>query len=82
MGDRHITKPIPIQDSRTQKNENIIYVWSGTGTHDPNVRLVQDHTHVKPRGHLNSTEILKSSHLLIHCFGGLSRPCTDQDEHV
>jgi hypothetical protein len=49
-GDQLDARPLPAQDSTTQKNSNTyIHASSGIRTHDPIVRVVKD-TWLRPRG--------------------------------
>jgi hypothetical protein len=46
-GDRPVARPLPTQDSRTQKNETYVHVSSEVRTHDPRVRAVQAHRRLR-----------------------------------
>jgi len=50
-GDRPVARPLPTQDSATQKTRTHIHASSGIRTQDPSVRAVENSTYLKQRGH-------------------------------
>jgi hypothetical protein len=79
MGDQPDARPLPIQDSTTQKDADThIHALSGIRTHDSTVRAVEDSTCLRPRGHwdwqhlavhtVNISSIKKAEHQDKKCF--------------
>jgi len=51
-GDQSNARPVPTQESTTQKNaDTLIHASSWIRTHDPSVRAAENSTHLRPRGH-------------------------------
>jgi len=55
--DRPIARPVPTQDSTTQKSWIYIHASSGIRAHNAHVRAVQDHMRLRPRGHWERHEL-------------------------